>query len=146
MFLIHTRNFHCFWFDRFHKDDDTHFDFLVFTLSFHSSACFLVTLIDFCSPSGEGLKTNKSSTYMYMRQFREWLPSITPGQWSSLKYCGKSFINSENKIGLEPLPCLIPLLQENISVIELSSILTQLSIDKYMDLMTLRNLPLTPYW
>ena len=120
------------------------FDFLVFALSFHSSACFLITLIDFCSPSGEGLKTNKSSAYI--RQFREWLPSITPGQWSSLKYCGKSFINNENKTGLKPSPCLIPLLHENISVIELSSILTQLLIDEYMDFMTLKNLPLTPYW
>ena len=112
------------------------FDFLVFTLSFHSSACFLMTLIDSCSPSGEGLKTNKSSAYM--RQFREWLPSITPGQWSSLKYCGKSFINNENKTGLKPSPCLIPLLHENISVIELSSVSTQLLIDEYMDLMTLK--------
>ncbi|XP_068746696.1 peroxidasin homolog [Montipora capricornis] len=67
------------------------FDFLVFTFSFHSSACFLMTLIDFCSPSGEGLKTNKSSAYM--RQFREWLPIITPGQWLSLKYCGPTEID-----------------------------------------------------
>ena len=86
------------------------FDLLVFTLSFYSSACFLITLIDFCSPSGEGLKTNKSSAYM--RQFREWLPIVTPGQWLSLKYCGKSFINNENKTGLKPAPCLIPLLHE----------------------------------
>ena len=120
------------------------FDFLVFTLSFHSSACFLITLIDFCSPSGEGLETNKSSAYM--KQLRECLPSITPGQWWSLKYCGKSFINNENKTGLKLSPYLIPLLHENNSVIELSSILTQLSIDEYMDLMTLKNLPLTPYW
>ena len=110
------------------------FDLLVFTFSFHSSACFLMTLIDFCSPSGEGLKTNKSSAYM--RQFREWLSIITPGQWLSLKYCGKSFINNENKTGLKPSPCLIPLLHENISVIELSSVLMQLLIDEYMDLMS----------
>ena len=30
--------------------------------------------------------------------------------------CGKSFINNENKTGLKPSPCLIPLLHENISV------------------------------
>ena len=36
-----------------------------------------------------------------MRQFRECLPSITPGQWSSLKYCSKSLINNENKTGLK---------------------------------------------
>ena len=30
------------------------FDFLVLTLRFHSSACFLITLIDCCNPCGEG--------------------------------------------------------------------------------------------
>ena len=70
------------------------FDFLVLTLRFHSSACFLITLIDCCNPCGEGLITNKSSACI--RQFRDWFRSITPGQWFVLKYWGKSFINNEN--------------------------------------------------
>ena len=50
---------------------------------------------DCCNPSGEELITNKS--FAYIRQFKERFPSITPGQLFSLKYCGKSFINNENR-------------------------------------------------
>ena len=60
---------------------------------------------------------------------------------TGLKYCGKSFINKENKTGLKPSPCLIPLLQENRSVSVLRSILTQLLIEEYMDFMIFRNFP-----
>ena len=46
---------------------------------------------------------------------------------------------------LKPSPCRIPLLQENNSVVVFSPILTQLLIDEYIDLITLKNFPLMPH-
>ena len=106
------------------------FDFLVLTLSFQSWSCLWIT-------------SSKSSAYN--KQLRDWFPYTKPGQLFCLKYCGKSFINKENKTGLKPSPCLIPLLQENWPVSVLWSILTQLLIEEYMDLMIFRTFPWIPY-